>query len=153
MYACPCRYRGPIAVLREIRNAIVPYVAIIFLRPLRLLYSCRAAILSTNDAITNTSNRITSHIIALTRRSYRCPTCSRALINMDHYFRLLDVEVRRQPMPAPYDTWQTVILWHSPSGTFANYLVMTALQRVAFPSISLGTSVICIAPSFPSLIS
>jgi hypothetical protein len=46
-------------------------------------------------------------------RSYRCPTCSRALINMDHYFRLLDVEVRRQPMPAPYDTWQTVILWYS----------------------------------------
>jgi len=44
-------------------------------------------------------------------RSYRCPTCSRALVNMDHYFRLLDVEVRRQPMPAPYDKWQTVILW------------------------------------------
>src|SRR5271170_2232998 len=51
-------------------------------------------------------------ILMLRNRSYRCPTCSRALINMDHYFRLLDIEVRRQPMPAPYDSWQTVILWY-----------------------------------------
>jgi len=55
------------------------------------------------------------YIRLILNRSYRCPTCSRALINMDHYFRLLDAEVRRQPMPAPYDSWQTVILWCGPS--------------------------------------
>jgi len=66
-------------------------------------------------------------------RSYRCPTCSRALINMDHYFRLLDVEVRRQPMPPPYDSWQTVILWYE---LFCNcWLVVTiAPPRVEYLS-------------------
>jgi hypothetical protein len=75
-------------------------------------------------------------------RSYRCPTCSRALINMDHYFRLLDVEVRRQPMPAPYDTWQTVILWYS----WQKHKLMLATivpQKVEYRSTLLDTSATC----------
>ena len=68
-------------------------------------------------------------------RSYRCPTCSRALINMDHHFRLLDIEVRRQPMPAPYDSWQTVILWYICFLNTINLLATTVLQKAEFPSI------------------
>jgi hypothetical protein len=76
--------------------------------------------------------------------SYRCPTCSRALVNMDHYFRLLDVEVRRQPMPAPYDRWQTVILWSdSLHFTLLTILVTIALPKVECLSILSVTSATC----------
>src|ERR1700737_722858 len=113
MFACPCHYKGLIDVLRGTRNAIALYVAITFSPLLKLSYLCLAVIPSIRDVIINTLNRMSiaypSHA-----RSYRCPTCSRALINMDHYFRLLDVEVRRQPMPPPYDSWQTAILWYAP---------------------------------------
>jgi hypothetical protein len=76
--------------------------------------------------------------------SYRCPTCSRALVNMDHYFLLLDMEVRRQPMPAPYDRWQTVILW-SDSLHFAllTVLVTIARPKVGFLFILSATSATC----------
>ena len=81
-------------------------------------------------------------------RSYRCPTCSRALINMDHYFRLLDVEVRRQPMPPPYDTWQTVILWYENILSLL-IIVMIAQPRVEYLFTSLDINAICNLTSKP----
>ncbi|BFZ59852.1 hypothetical protein YB2330_000873 [Saitoella coloradoensis] len=44
------------------------------------------------------------------RQSYKCPTCSRSLANMDTHFRLLDAEIVRQPMPEPYDKWKANVL-------------------------------------------
>lgn len=45
-----------------------------------------------------------------TRTNYRCPTCFKTLGNMDYTFRLLDLEIARQEMPSPYNTWVACIL-------------------------------------------
>src|ERR1700721_2805394 len=117
MYVCRCHYKARIDVLNETQSAIVQSAESISLLLQRLLSSCHVDILSIKDVTINTLNRtfLPYEHSDFRCRSYRCPTCSRALINMDHYFRLLDVEVRRQPMPAPYDSWQTVILWYNHS--------------------------------------
>lgn len=63
---------------------------------------------------------------------------------MDHYFRLLDMEVRRQLMPAPYDKWQTVILWlDSLHFALLTVLVTIAPPKVEFLFISSATSATC----------
>jgi len=46
----------------------------------------------------------------------RCPTCSKTIGNSEHAFRLLDNEIRRQIMPAPYNMWKTVISCNDCSG-------------------------------------
>lgn len=45
-----------------------------------------------------------------TQTSYKCPTCSRSIINMVAQFRILDAEIERQPVPEPYDRWRAVIV-------------------------------------------
>jgi hypothetical protein len=67
---------------------------------------------------------------------------------MDHYFRLLDVEVRRQPMPPPYDTWQTVILWYE--DILSLLIIVTIAQpRVEYLSTSSDINAICNLTSKP----
>ncbi|WBW75080.1 ubiquitin-protein ligase E3, implicated in DNA repair [Schizosaccharomyces osmophilus] len=43
------------------------------------------------------------------KTNYRCPTCSKTIINVNSMFRILDMEVERQPMPYPYNTWISTI--------------------------------------------
>lgn len=45
-----------------------------------------------------------------TRTSYKCPTCSRSVVNMATQFRILDNEIENQPMPPPYDAWRSIIV-------------------------------------------
>ena len=111
MFVWLCRYWDLIDVLNGIRNAIVPFVGITSSLHLRRWCLCLVDIQFIKGVIINTSNCKAGKSETLTPfRSYRCPTCSRALINMDHSFRILDMEIRRQPMPPPYNSWQSVIL-------------------------------------------
>lgn len=43
------------------------------------------------------------------KTSYRCPTCTRTIVNMESQFRALDCEIEAQPLPAPYDKWRSLI--------------------------------------------
>ncbi|KAH8150507.1 uncharacterized protein LAJ45_05202 [Morchella importuna] len=43
------------------------------------------------------------------KTSYRCPTCTRTIVNMESQFRALDCEIDAQPLPAPYDKWRSLI--------------------------------------------
>lgn len=43
------------------------------------------------------------------RTNYRCPTCYKTIINVNSLFRILDMEIERQPMPYPYNTWISTI--------------------------------------------
>lgn len=40
---------------------------------------------------------------------YKCPICSRTIINMGARFREIDNEIEMQPMPYPYNSWRCVI--------------------------------------------
>ncbi|GME70241.1 unnamed protein product [[Candida] boidinii] len=44
-----------------------------------------------------------------TKHSYRCPLCSRTIINMEAQFRVLDIEIKEQPLPDPMNTWNSII--------------------------------------------
>ncbi|ODV91574.1 hypothetical protein CANCADRAFT_11927, partial [Tortispora caseinolytica NRRL Y-17796] len=44
-----------------------------------------------------------------TRRSYKCPTCARSIINMESKFRMLDREIEMTQLPQPYCNWRVVI--------------------------------------------
>lgn len=43
------------------------------------------------------------------KTSYRCPTCTRTIVNMEIQFRALDSEIEAQPLPSPYDKWRSLI--------------------------------------------
>lgn len=45
-----------------------------------------------------------------TKTSYKCPTCSRSIINMAAQFRILDRDIEQQPMPEPYSKWRAVVV-------------------------------------------
>lgn len=45
----------------------------------------------------------------LTKTSYKCPTCSRSIINMEASFRILDAEIEAQILPEPYCNWRSII--------------------------------------------
>lgn len=45
-----------------------------------------------------------------TKTSYKCPTCSRSVINMAAQFRILDRDIEQQPMPDPYSKWSAVVV-------------------------------------------
>lgn len=45
----------------------------------------------------------------LTKTSYKCPTCTRSVINMEASFRILDVEIESQILPEPYCNWRSII--------------------------------------------
>ncbi|ODQ65656.1 hypothetical protein NADFUDRAFT_82660 [Nadsonia fulvescens var. elongata DSM 6958] len=44
-----------------------------------------------------------------TKNSYKCPICSRSILNMAAQFRILDMEIARQELPEPYIHWRSVI--------------------------------------------
>ncbi|KAH3681626.1 hypothetical protein WICPIJ_007416 [Wickerhamomyces pijperi] len=43
------------------------------------------------------------------KHSYKCPTCQKTVLNMEAQFRVLDMEIRLQPLPHPYSQWTCVI--------------------------------------------
>ncbi|KAK6339067.1 hypothetical protein TWF696_009857 [Orbilia brochopaga] len=44
------------------------------------------------------------------KTSYRCPTCTKSVFNMESRFRYLDYEIQRQPLPDPYKFWHCHII-------------------------------------------
>lgn len=45
-----------------------------------------------------------------TLTSYKCPTCSRSVVNMAARFRILDKEIEEQPMPEAYRGWRAIVI-------------------------------------------
>lgn len=43
------------------------------------------------------------------KHSYKCPTCQKTVLNMEAQFRVLDMEIRLQPLPHPYSQWSCII--------------------------------------------
>ncbi|SGZ51971.1 CIC11C00000004757 [Sungouiella intermedia] len=43
------------------------------------------------------------------KHSYKCPVCKKTVINAETQFRILDQEIRQQPLPAPYNMWRCII--------------------------------------------
>lgn len=43
------------------------------------------------------------------KHSYKCPICKKTVVNVDTQFRILDQEIRRLPLPAPYNMWRCII--------------------------------------------
>ena len=46
----------------------------------------------------------------LTKTSYKCPICSKSVVNMEAQFRLLDAEIEANILPEPYSKWRCVIV-------------------------------------------
>lgn len=45
----------------------------------------------------------------LSKHSYKCPLCKKTVANVETQFRILDQEIRQQPMPPPYNLWRCII--------------------------------------------
>lgn len=45
----------------------------------------------------------------MVKHSYKCPICKKTVVNADTQFRILDQEIRQQPLPAPYNMWRCII--------------------------------------------
>lgn len=45
-----------------------------------------------------------------TKSSYKCPTCTRSIMNMETRFRILDAEIRHTPLPEPYNRWRSTVV-------------------------------------------
>lgn len=43
------------------------------------------------------------------KHSYKCPICKKTVVNAETQFRILDQEIRQQPLPAPYNMWRCII--------------------------------------------
>ncbi|KAL2755162.1 hypothetical protein ACRALDRAFT_1057824 [Sodiomyces alcalophilus JCM 7366] len=50
------------------------------------------------------------------KRSYKCPICNKSLLNMESYFRRLDLDIQSQPMPAEFRSTSATILCNDCSG-------------------------------------
>lgn len=44
-----------------------------------------------------------------TKHSYKCPVCSKTIVNMEAQFRVLDQEISLQPLPEPYGNWRCIV--------------------------------------------
>ncbi|ODQ78480.1 hypothetical protein BABINDRAFT_162692 [Babjeviella inositovora NRRL Y-12698] len=44
-----------------------------------------------------------------TKHSYKCPICTRTILNMEAQFRVLDQEIENMPMPGIYSSWRCFI--------------------------------------------
>ncbi|ROT39393.1 zf-CHY-domain-containing protein [Sodiomyces alkalinus F11] len=50
------------------------------------------------------------------KRSYKCPICNKSLLNMESYFRRLDLDIQSQPMPPEFRSTSATILCNDCSG-------------------------------------
>ena len=44
------------------------------------------------------------------KRSYKCPICSKSIVNMEAQFRNIDISIRDQPMPDEYKNTKAIVL-------------------------------------------
>lgn len=47
--------------------------------------------------------------IKFTKFSSKCPICKKTITNVESQYRILDVEINQNPLPAPYNSWRCII--------------------------------------------
>lgn len=45
----------------------------------------------------------------MVNHSYKCPICKKTVANVEPQFRILDLEIANQPLPAPYNQWRCIV--------------------------------------------